>query len=1143
MGKSALIQQKRIIDFDPTICGAQNGSILLFSPIPLIEDGVLYLPEKVRMPDGSVIENIELPWAFTRALELWEGKSVSMFASRQFLQPIFNRACELIDHWEMNLRLHLPKVINMFLYDDVIEEKLTNGKTVTCTSENGILYLDGKVEYVPDCNPYAKSLPLVPIHDSYKDSFSGIDSFSTEGCGRDLFGGIYSLDGKAFIRWDGNREVSEYHIRPGVEKISNKAFWVVTGLGNGDHGILIRHISLPDSLKYIGKEAFRACGLREMTLPDSVCEIDDKAFINCQVLESIKLPQNLQRLGESAFYSSGIKRIKIPKSVTSIGDKCFYNCWQLSAIEVEEGNAVYTSEDGVLFNHDKTVLLRVPPLLYPDSSQNENPRKDLHIIHEEEWICEKDCVATYNNLFENITYVTKFDPEKGIEYKEIIHKGDVYLSPALELSDGGGSHLSRGTRIYVENGEHIKSGRVIGLKYEYDYPDDWEAYYGPSRKEYTIPSSVITLADNALQRCPFKILNIPQGVISIGDNPFDMCSFLEMHVDPNNERFEAKEQLLIDKKRNAVITRFGNNKEQLIPSGYEVIEGGFFNISGKDIIIPEGVKFLGNRAFDYGIPNSIHLPKSLCYSEAQFNFRIYGSGYEEYKIVVPNGMLEKYRRLLGEYSWFVKRYMEEEKDETVPIKYHYDGKVSELDLAYAIADEHGALYSSDGKRLLKFTDEFYLGTSFYRVKDGTEVICEDANCPSINTIHLPPSLKYICRNAFWCERIVFEGDNIDIEDNTFELSSDTTIYIPCGTWANFYKNIEIGRWKDEDDEDIDEDDIRFNLIELSRPNVYKYLKEQKEIFLGILSQHQLISSYSIASLDGTYENRFICYKDNGKVLCFNEYYKCYYKHILHLSALGYKKRDITNLLGISIDDVKNNREALAQYLGRTLASHVIFYWIEEFVDEDSGEVISIDRNQIALQAGHTLVEEDINMMLENKGLVKEPIRFLHESYDHDYIPFISHFGSDDDDTWKLDEDFRNLLIQSMFPYKKPEDVSKEEKLTLAYNIVTIIKGVCDHGGYLEEILLPLKFNGRKADAIVEETEAKLRDLISTFYDDKINRIMACETDSQVVAEFKDDREIIDELTIYLEANGIKSQIVESYINHVFKFFTRDDDLW
>ena len=628
----------------------------------------------------------------------------------------------------------------------------------------------------------------------------------------------------------------------------------------------------------------------------------------------------------------------------------------------------------------------------------------------------------------------------------------------------------------------------------------------------------------------------------MGDTPLEINYLSKIRVHPDNKRYVVVGSFLIDKYTNAIVFFFGSDKEPSIPEGFEMIASQAFNRSlMKDIVIPEGVKYIGEHALGCSTPRSIHFPKSICYFRDGF-YRDYYN-YDDFKIIVPNGMLEKYRRLLGEYSWFVKRYMEEEKDETVPIKYHYDGKVSELDLAYAIADEHGALYSSDGKRLLKFTDEFYLGTSFYRVKDGTEVICEDANCPSINTIHLPPSLKYICRNALWCERIVFEGDNIDIEDNTFELSSDTTIYIPCGTWANFYKNIEIGRWKDEDDEDIDEDDIRFNLIELSRPNVYKYLKEQKEIFLGILSQHQLISSYSIASLDGTYENRFICYKDNGKVLCFNEYYKCYYKHILHLSALGYKKRDITNLLGISIDDVKNNREALAQYLGRTLASHVIFYWIEEFVDEDSGEVISIDRNQIALQAGHTLVEEDINMMLENKGLVKEPIRFLHESYDHDYIPFISHFGSDDDDTWKLDEDFRNLLIQSMFPYKKPEDVSKEEKLTLAYNIVTIIKGVCEHGGYLDEILLPLKFNGRKADAIVEETEAKLRDLISTFYDDKINRIMACETDSQVVAEFKDDREILDELTIYLEANGIKSQIVESYVNHVFKFFTRDDDLW
>ena len=174
---------------------------------------------------------------------------------------------------------------------------------------------------------------------------------------------------------------------------------MVTGLGNGDHGLSMNTIELPQSVKRIGKQAFRACSLRNIVLPDDITIIEEETFLNSQSLESVTLPKNLQKIGDSAFEGCGIKTIFIPKGVESIGVGCFNRCFQLSSINVEEANRYYSSEDGVLFNYDKSSLIRVPTSLYADSPDNSNERKDMVSWHWEDCKCEKDDIVHFKDLY------------------------------------------------------------------------------------------------------------------------------------------------------------------------------------------------------------------------------------------------------------------------------------------------------------------------------------------------------------------------------------------------------------------------------------------------------------------------------------------------------------------------------------------------------------------------------------------------------------------------------------------------------------------------------------------------------------------------------------------------------------------------
>ncbi len=81
-------------------------------------------------------------------------------------------------------------------------------------------------------------------------------------------------------------------------------------------------------------------------------------------------------------------------------------------------------------------------------------------------------------------------------------------------------------------------------------------------------------------------------------------------------------------------------------------------------------------------------------------------------------------------------------------------------------------------------------------------------------------------------------------------------------------------------------------------------------------------------------------------------------------AIGFERdKDILELFDLA-DEVKVSKSGLKKYLGRKLAARVLNTWHEDFVDEDTGEVVSIERNEIVLDRDTTLDKENIEEILE-----------------------------------------------------------------------------------------------------------------------------------------------------------------------------------
>ncbi len=117
--------------------------------------------------------------------------------------------------------------------------------------------------------------------------------------------------------------------------IKNGTTYTVTGIG--DRAFYqyedLTTVTIPNTIKTIGNEAFQQCWIESMTIPNSVTSIGDEAFFYCQQLKSLTLSDNLQTIGKNAFaYCTSLKTVTIPNEVKSIGGGAFCYSSAISSI-------------------------------------------------------------------------------------------------------------------------------------------------------------------------------------------------------------------------------------------------------------------------------------------------------------------------------------------------------------------------------------------------------------------------------------------------------------------------------------------------------------------------------------------------------------------------------------------------------------------------------------------------------------------------------------------------------------------------------------------------------------------------------------------------------------------------------------------
>ncbi len=154
-------------------------------------------------------------------------------------------------------------------------------------------------------------------------------------------------------------------IPEGVTSISDFAF----GLNS-----TMTSVTIPKTVTAIGEDTFSTCsGLTKFVVKsgnpsyssqDGVLYNKDKTLLMlCPAKKTgtLSIPDTVTSLGDWAFeLCAELTGITIPKSLTSIGRFTFGACRSLTSISVDSGNPAFSSQDGVLYNKDRTTLIMCP---------------------------------------------------------------------------------------------------------------------------------------------------------------------------------------------------------------------------------------------------------------------------------------------------------------------------------------------------------------------------------------------------------------------------------------------------------------------------------------------------------------------------------------------------------------------------------------------------------------------------------------------------------------------------------------------------------------------------------------------------------------------------------------------------------------
>ena len=308
-----------------------------------------------------------------------------------------------------------------------------------------------------------------------------------------------------------------------VTSIGNDTFYNCTSLTS---------VEIPNSMTYIPSSMFSKCSnLTNVEIPSSVKYIETSAFYGCSNLTSIEIPSSVIYIGSNAFSKcNSLKSIEIPSSVEYIPHAAFCECTSLESINVDANNENYMSENGILFNKQKTKILQYPAGK-TDVKEYSIPNTVTSIWHYAFSGCSSlTSIEIPSSVTEIVAYafigcssLTSIEIPNSVTYIGDIFSGLTSLE-SINVDVNNEKFMS-------ENGILFNKDKTEIVRYPEGKTDV---------KEYSIPNSVTSIVTYAFYGCTsLKKIGIPSSVTDIS---FSIPETAIIYTNSNEEVFKYAEQ-------------------------------------------------------------------------------------------------------------------------------------------------------------------------------------------------------------------------------------------------------------------------------------------------------------------------------------------------------------------------------------------------------------------------------------------------------------------------------------------------------------------------------------------------------------------------------------------------------------------------
>ena len=318
----------------------------------------------------------------------------------------------------------------------------------------------------------------------------------------------------------------------------------------------IASLIIEDGITGIGGNMFSECeNLENIVIPDSVVSIyrdafkgtkyynddsnwqDGRLYINhafiCVKADSakgeFKIKEGTTVIADGAFNDDevNITSVYIPESVKGIPEGIFRLFCYLKSIDVNQNNKYYTSDNGVLFNKTKTVLIT-----YPQGAENESYSipKGVKRIGEYAFSgCSHLSNIIISDEVTSIGYGAFYSCEiSSITIPDsVTHIGELAFSGCHNLNN-----IDMSSNI-----ESVGTGAFGGTAY-YDNKSNWDngvlyvgaaliAINADSTGTYQVKDSTRVIAGDVFRACRLTEVLLPNGLVNIGARAFAYCKNLE----------------------------------------------------------------------------------------------------------------------------------------------------------------------------------------------------------------------------------------------------------------------------------------------------------------------------------------------------------------------------------------------------------------------------------------------------------------------------------------------------------------------------------------------------------------------------------------------------------------------------------------